>query len=118
MTPRRVHVLAVLAAVLFAVAPLAASVSIAPSAAGDTTTHTPVLGPSLLNANQTITGIKTYVSSLTVTDDVLGVVGTVALLAPRARELVALQLTLQKTELLRPVDIGLQAFLCLKMSRF
>jgi hypothetical protein len=52
MTPRRLHYLAALAALLFTIAPLAASVSTASEAAADTTTHTPVMGPSLLTAQQ------------------------------------------------------------------
>ena len=52
MTPRRLHFLAALVAFLFTFAPLAASVATAGDAAADTTTHTPVMGPSLLTANQ------------------------------------------------------------------
>ncbi|HEY5173103.1 MAG TPA: hypothetical protein VIK54_15370, partial [Acidimicrobiia bacterium] len=52
MNTRRLHFVAALVAFLFAVAPLAASVATAGDAAADTTTHTPVMGPSLLNANQ------------------------------------------------------------------
>src|SRR5207302_6403209 len=52
MTSRRLHFLAALVAALFAVAPLAVSVATAGDAAADTTTHTPVMGPSLLSASQ------------------------------------------------------------------
>jgi hypothetical protein len=52
MTPRRLHCLAALAALLFTIAPLAVTVSTASEAAADTTTHTPVMGPSLLTAQQ------------------------------------------------------------------
>jgi len=52
MTSRRLHCTAALVAALFTVAPLAASVATAGNAAADTTTHTPVMGPSLLSANQ------------------------------------------------------------------
>jgi hypothetical protein len=52
MTVRRLPLLAALVAFLFTVAPLVASVSTATEAAADTTTHTPVMGPSLLTAQQ------------------------------------------------------------------
>ena len=52
MTPRHSHKLVALCALLFAFAPLAASVATATAAAADTTTHTPVMGPSLLTAKQ------------------------------------------------------------------
>ncbi len=52
MTSRCLHCIAALTAFLFTVAPLAASVATASDAAADTTTHTPVMGPSLLTASQ------------------------------------------------------------------
>ena len=52
MTSRRLHCIAALTAVLFTLAPLVASVVTASDAAADTTTHTPVMGPSLLTASQ------------------------------------------------------------------
>jgi hypothetical protein len=52
MTPRRLHRFAAFAALMFVVAPLAVSVSTASPAAASTTTQTPVMGPSLLSANQ------------------------------------------------------------------
>ena len=52
MTPRRLHRLAAFAALLFVIAPLAAAVATASPAAAATTTQTPVMGPSLLTANQ------------------------------------------------------------------
>jgi len=52
MTPRRLHSIAALTALLFLVAPLAGSVVNATSAAAGVTTQTPVMGPSLLSAAQ------------------------------------------------------------------
>ncbi len=53
MTPRRrFHRIVALAAVFVAVAPLAAVVSTAGEAAAAVTTHTPVMGPSLLTATE------------------------------------------------------------------
>jgi hypothetical protein len=52
MTPRRLRRFAAFTAFLFTVAPLAASVAAASDAAAAVTTHTPVMGPSLLSATQ------------------------------------------------------------------
>src|SRR5271154_562436 len=52
MTPRRHHRIAAFAAFLFVIAPLAVAVATVGDAAADVTTHTPVMGPSLLSANQ------------------------------------------------------------------
>ena len=54
---------------------------------------------------------QTLRSQLRGSSDVERITARIALRQVRPRELVALQLTLQKTELLRPVDIGLPALL-------
>ena len=54
---------------------------------------------------------QTLRSQLKGSSDVERITARIALRQVRPRELVALQLTLQKTELLRPVDIGLPALL-------
>ena len=52
MTPRRLHSIAALTALFFAIAPLVGSVADASDAAATVTTQTPVMGPSLLTAGQ------------------------------------------------------------------